>query len=234
MRTMAATLSMRLRTSSTTHSTRRSGTPAAPTRSRTGGSLGRPDRPAAATLDYSPTGGGVISFLHNEPIRRRRTRPSSRAATRSPTASSSRMPPAAAAMTSCSATLGQQCAHRAMPATTRLAGRATADRRVSVAARAPTRHLRRWTTARWTRRSAKLAYDIITDFDGTSDKIDLSDLDAKLSTAANDAFTWIGTNANKNAGDLSVQDVRQHQRRRERAWDRDRRQRRRQRRQRAR
>ena len=48
-----------------------------------------------------------------------------------------------------------------------------------------------------------VAYDLITDFDGTSDKIDFSDLDAKTSTAANDAFTWIGTSANKSAGQLS-------------------------------
>ena len=48
-----------------------------------------------------------------------------------------------------------------------------------------------------------VAYDIIADFDGTTDKIDFSDLDAKLGTAANDAFKWIGTSANKAAGDLS-------------------------------
>ena len=48
-----------------------------------------------------------------------------------------------------------------------------------------------------------LSYDIITDFDGVSDKINFSDLDAKVGVAGDQAFKWIGTSANKNAGDLS-------------------------------
>ena len=48
-----------------------------------------------------------------------------------------------------------------------------------------------------------LSYDIMTDFDGTTDRIDLSALDAISATSANDAFNWKGSSANKNAGDLS-------------------------------
>ena len=43
----------------------------------------------------------------------------------------------------------------------------------------------------------------MTDFDGTTDRIDLSALDAIAGTSANDAFNWKGSSANKNAGDLS-------------------------------
>jgi hypothetical protein len=52
-------------------------------------------------------------------------------------------------------------------------------------------------------KKGSLAYDIVTDFDGAEDKLDFSDLDARLGTATNDAFKWIGTSANKAAGDLS-------------------------------
>jgi Ca2+-binding RTX toxin-like protein len=48
-----------------------------------------------------------------------------------------------------------------------------------------------------------LSFDVIKDFDGTTDKIDLSGIDAKTGVAGDQAFSWIGTNANKSAGDLS-------------------------------
>jgi hypothetical protein len=48
-----------------------------------------------------------------------------------------------------------------------------------------------------------LSYDIVTDFDGTSDKIDFRDLDADAGISGDQAFAWIGTKASKGAGELS-------------------------------
>jgi Ca2+-binding RTX toxin-like protein len=48
-----------------------------------------------------------------------------------------------------------------------------------------------------------LSFDVVTDFDGTTDKIDLGALDANAKVSGNQAFAWIGTNANKDAGTLS-------------------------------
>ena len=71
----------------------RSGTRAAPTRSLMSAPRNATIDLTAATLDYSPTGAGVLSFVDNAGL-------ASSAATRSPTASSSRTRPAAAATTS--------------------------------------------------------------------------------------------------------------------------------------
>jgi Ca2+-binding RTX toxin-like protein len=48
-----------------------------------------------------------------------------------------------------------------------------------------------------------VSVDFIKDFDGTTDKIDLSGIDANSLANGNQAFAWIGTNANKAAGTAS-------------------------------
>jgi len=49
----------------------------------------------------------------------------------------------------------------------------------------------------------KISFDVVKDFDGSTDKIDLSGLDANSKVAGDQAFSWIGTNTNKDAGALS-------------------------------
>jgi serralysin len=48
-----------------------------------------------------------------------------------------------------------------------------------------------------------ISLDVITDFVSGSDKIDLSGIDANIKLAGDQAFTFRGSNANKNAGDLT-------------------------------
>ena len=52
-------------------------------------------------------------------------------------------------------------------------------------------------------RRGELSLDVITDFERGSDKIDLSAIDANSSVAGDQAFSFIGSNANKGAGQLS-------------------------------
>jgi Ca2+-binding RTX toxin-like protein len=52
------------------------------------------------------------------------------------------------------------------------------------------------------------ARDVITDFVRGQDKIDLSAIDAREATSANDAFTWFGTKAfSGSAGQLRFSDL---------------------------
>jgi hypothetical protein len=52
-------------------------------------------------------------------------------------------------------------------------------------------------------KSGLISLDVITDLQRGSDKIDLAALDANSSLAGNQAFSFKGTNANKSAGDLT-------------------------------
>ena len=51
-------------------------------------------------------------------------------------------------------------------------------------------------------KNGPISFDVITDFT-TGDKIDLSGIDAKTGVAGDQAFTFNGSSANKNAGDLT-------------------------------
>jgi len=48
-----------------------------------------------------------------------------------------------------------------------------------------------------------MSFDVVTDFDGTTDKIDFGTLDANSKVSGDQAFAWVGTSANKDAGALS-------------------------------
>lgn len=53
-------------------------------------------------------------------------------------------------------------------------------------------------------KKGELTLDVITDFKSGTDFIDLSGIDAKVATDGDQAFFFNGTNANKNAGDLTI------------------------------
>jgi hypothetical protein len=158
----------------------------------------------AATLDYSPTGGGVISFVHNEP--QNDGNPADDYITEIKggyTIANGVVVENATGGSGDDLLLGNSANNvlTGNDGNDTLGGRTGIDLyRLGAGADTAIISL---DNSKVDTKVGSVAYDIIADFDGTTDKIDFSDLDAKLGTAANDAFTWIGTNANKEAGNLS-------------------------------
>jgi Ca2+-binding RTX toxin-like protein len=157
----------------------------------------------AATLDYSPTGGGAISFLHNVPgtawqqqVKGGFTIANGVVIENATGGSGNDLLIGNSANNVLTGNAGNDT----------LAGRTGIDvYRTGAGADTVIVSLDSKTVET---KKGLVAYDLVTDFDGVNDKLDFSDLDAKIGTAGvNDAFKWIGTNANKNAGDLSYKVV---------------------------
>ena len=163
-----------------------------------GGSLDAQIDLQAATLDYSPLGGGAISFLHNAPgviwqqqVKGGFTIANGVVIENATGGSGNDLLIGNSANNVLTGNAGNDT----------LAGRTGIDvYRTGTGADTVIISLDQKTVET---KKGGVAYDLVTDFDGVGDKLDFSDLDAKIGTATNDAFKWIGTNANKNAGDLS-------------------------------